>query len=320
METRYFTCFVLNSNYSDNGYQFRNENQIDQLENANGEELKKRIRLAIAQTYFLIEENKHEKALKIIQNCVLKADQIELDPNNVSILYNNQGYCLLCKNNLKLAYDCFITSLEILRRNAPVYNNLACFFYLNNDYEQAKYNLKQAIEINGLDYKFFYNLGIINENSGSLNEAKKNFKKSREINSNCVLTLRSLTRIYQTLGKNKKAFEISKRAHKIKPDDIRICIQLANLAITNEEFHLALEKFQMAQGLPENANYQTIISEKIEILQIKLLVDQGNKNNYNNNNNNINNNNNDNNNNNYNDFLKEPIEIKKKIMKSKEKN
>ncbi|KAJ3438638.1 hypothetical protein M0812_14648 [Anaeramoeba flamelloides] len=173
-------------------------------------------------------------------------------------------------NDYDQAQVYFSESIKTFSTCAAAFNNLASYYHLKSNCILAKNNQEKAIQIKNTNYKYFYNLAIINKHSDNFDPAKNNLIRSQELNSYFLLTYTPLIQIYEKQGNTGKAFQVAKIAHKTFPQDLCICIQLSNLAWECKNVKLARDKYELAQSLPGNSINHPFIPEMFETLQIKF--------------------------------------------------
>ena len=65
--------------------------------------------------------------------------------------------------------------------NETAHMEMGKFYFLNNKYAEAVSEFKKVLELNKNNAEAYYNIGLINETSNNVDEAKKMYSKALSI-------------------------------------------------------------------------------------------------------------------------------------------
>ncbi|MDR2860688.1 MAG: tetratricopeptide repeat protein [Elusimicrobiota bacterium] len=69
------------------------------------------------------------------------------------------------------------------------------FYFLNNKFEEAVAEFKKVLEINPSNAEAYYNIGLINESSNKLEEAKEMYARALQIREDYKIAREKLNKL-----------------------------------------------------------------------------------------------------------------------------
>ena len=129
--------------------------------------------------------------------------------------------------------------------------------YIINDFQNAKSCYEKAAQINALNYKGYYNLGLISMLYDDLDEAEKYFVEGIKVEDTEPESCYQLARIYVIKGEKERAIKYLDRA-------ISLDSSFAEKAMKDPVF-LSIERY-----IPKNIN--KITRKKTAMTKTELLV------------------------------------------------
>jgi len=135
---------------------------------------------------------------------------IKLAPT-MSRAYDNLGLCYYYQNQNELAIQNYRKAIELDRNSehpsAWPFLNLAITLQFQNDLAGAETNLREALRINPGFAQAHFQLGLVLEDLGRLDEAAQELRKAALLNASYAEPHMALARIYRRLGQESSARE-----------------------------------------------------------------------------------------------------------------
>ena len=72
---------------------------------------------------------------------------------------------------------------------------LAKFYYLNTNYEEAVKKYEEALKLDPKDARIYYNLGIVYETMNRIDKAKQNFRLALQLDENLTAAKEHLDKL-----------------------------------------------------------------------------------------------------------------------------
>lgn len=137
---------------------------------------------------------------------------------------------------------------------------------------KAEENLKKATDISSNFGLAIYNLGVVYEIQGKLNEAIKQLEKVIPFNSDQPNLAFELGLLYYRNGQKDKAFAQLQRAVTLSPNFSNAHWYLALIFEERKDLPSAIDQLEKILSLPENQNNQTVISKLSDLKKGKTQI------------------------------------------------
>jgi len=160
---------------------------------------------------------------------------LELEPENIEVLFN-KAEALQLINNLEDAiflYSQVIETaketggniIELAERKRSEAQSVLCnraggLLMKEGNFEEARQEFLNAIELNPNDRRNYMNIGVIHLKQGDIDQAIEWMEKTIEIDNGYIRCYYNLGTIYLKKGWYKHAIDIFEKALQIAPDDV----------------------------------------------------------------------------------------------------
>lgn len=161
---------------------------------------------------------------------------------------------------LQQAISNYLHVLELNKKNAFAWNNIACIYLYKNKTDEAEIATKNALKINPDMYEALTNLGIVSFKKNRITEAIKFTEQALSFQPDTPNALNNLSTFYGYTGDAYRATEASRRAVMLQPEisawhDTFLLNQLYSDVYTDQERIAAYQTYQKAveAALPNSA-------------------------------------------------------------------
>ena len=124
----------------------------------------------------------------------LWADAVEKSPDSPRA-HANLAYAYIRRGDNDMAMKEFVEALRLNPKDAGLHNDVATFYYGQNDFARAEYHLKAAISIRPDYYLAYSNLGLLYERLGRPGEAIPLYQKALRLRPDFVTAQTRLKRV-----------------------------------------------------------------------------------------------------------------------------
>src|SRR5450432_66310 len=157
------------------------------------------------------------------------AENSNIDPVNIALIYNEFGSIYNDNNDLDNAVACYSKAIEYNPINAALYNNLGISYYYRNQMNEAHDKYIYAISLDPNFADPYNNLGLIFASENNIDRAIEEYTNAIEYDSNFLQPHNNLGNIYEGIEKYDDALKEYEAAIKIDPSFIASYIFLADI-------------------------------------------------------------------------------------------
>ncbi|MFT4414404.1 FkbM family methyltransferase [Fredinandcohnia humi] len=182
-------------------------------------------------------------------NAEISFRELLLYDTNALNTYNNLGVSLQRQGKYLEAIECFYLAMQH-GNNAQLFYNIGITFNMLKKFDDARFFLKRALELDSSLINIFVDLGVTYENENNLEVAELLFKKAIEKDGRNYLAYYNLAYLYGRRGHLDQAEVYYIKAIKINPNHFD---SVNNLAVT----------------LQNNGKYKKALTNYLEALKIR---------------------------------------------------
>lgn len=207
---------------------------------------------------------------------------LDIDPQFVEAMMN-VGTCYLATNQFDDAQKSFEGAIKLNPEHSGIWSNLGLVYLNQQEYGNAKICFLRSLKIDPSE-NAYYNIGLVEKNTGNFKAAKNYFQKSLALNNSNPVVLYSLADIYYILEDYpasklhiKSVLEFQKL-----PKDLLVEILVLKgklFCYSNQE--IAIDAFKQAINLdPSLNNYLDFIDclQNIDIEESLLIIEEASQN------------------------------------------
>ena len=182
------------------------------------------------------QENQPQKAAKLVQHA------IKLDDTRPAF-YRSLGSILQHLGQLQESINAYQCVLSIAPNDHKTWNDIGHLFRLLGKMDQAYTYFQNSITILP-NYSAFYNLGLLLQERGQLEESIAHYKESIAINPNLFQAYSNLGNVFQEIGQYNEAYSYYQKAIQINPKYFEVEMNLGILCMKMETPDEATKHFQ----------------------------------------------------------------------------
>ncbi len=208
----------------------------------------------ISLSRFYIVHGRNDEALNQLE--ILYA----LNPEGYDV-FNNLGAIYYGLGEIDKAKEVWIRSIEI-KSNFGALSNLATVYYLEEDYKNASQYYRQALDLNILDYRLWFNYASTLKNlkagkervNVAYNKGIQLAESKLEINPNDTWLLAELADAYASVKDHEKSIPLIEKALSLEPENIDIKVNAGIIYEAAGDRAKALNEIAYAinNGFPKN--------------------------------------------------------------------
>lgn len=161
---------------------------------------------------------------------------LQLDPRNQKAL-NNIADTYLELGDISKSYEYCRKALQLDDKQAEVYVTLASVYYAQKQFSKAESALKKAINLssNKLIPNLHFNLALLHENKGAINEAIKEYETELRSFPENYKALTNVGILYEEINSIEKQIEVFRTLITLKPKDFYGYFLLAQSLLIHQQ-------------------------------------------------------------------------------------
>ena len=169
------------------------------------------------EIFALAVKNHQKNNLQVAKNLYIKT--LEIDPNNIDA-YNNLGLVFGKLEEFNKAVDCYEKAIHINSKSAVIYNNLGLVYEKCKKLDKAIDCYQKSTQVNPRYALAYFNLGNVLKILGKFNDAKNAYEKTIHIQPNHAPAHNNFGDLLSDMAENEKAKKAYEKAIQIEPNFI----------------------------------------------------------------------------------------------------
>lgn len=233
---------------------FRGDSKVDAI---------KSMDLTILSTGLSLEQVNQLMSAKRYQEALALCDKIIQKDPKFAEGYHSRGQIYMAMHRYHEAVDDLTTAESFNHRSLDIHIDRAAALFQAQDFEKAKREYEQIIELDKNNSPAYFGKGLVEENIKQPDEALADFKKSLELQPNYSAAHEELGTIYFNKGELSKSYDEYTKAINISPEAPRFYFNRANALKQDHQIKRAIADYckaiQLDGSSPEFFNNRGLL-------------------------------------------------------------
>ena len=185
-----------------------------------------------------------------------------------AVPYRHLAKLYLKQNQLPLAEQHALRSLQLESSQASAHNTLGLVYSQQNQSRKAEHHLREAVKLNPEFAEAFNNLGTVLAIKGDITGAGRSFQRAVQIDDEFTEAHANLGKVYATRGDVNQAIQHYRRAIELDPNQADSYNSLGTMLVRKGQLEQAIKCYQHALKLePGNRGATNNLNRAVQLWQ-----------------------------------------------------